>query len=194
MSGKKKKLDIKTILTIAVVAIVLIGLFTGKISLADLGLGSGASTSQEGGLTVNTETQAPATTKAAQTTAKAAESTTKAADATTKAAQSTTKAAETAKAETKTAYKEYHFRSSKLLNEHFEKHGKPEMGFKTAAAYEKAASDVINNPNALHKTEKEDGDFCYYVEKTNEFVVLSKDGYIRTYFKPSAGISYYNRQ
>ena len=68
------------------------------------------------------------------------------------------------------------------------------MGFPDAKAYEKAAGDVINNPAALHKTEKEDGDFVYYVQATNEFVILSKDGYIRTYFLPSAGISYYNRQ
>lgn len=34
----------------------------------------------------------------------------------------------------------------------------------------------------------------YYVESTNEFVIVSTDGYIRTYFKPDAGISYYNRQ
>ncbi len=68
------------------------------------------------------------------------------------------------------------------------------MGFDSKEAYEKAASDVINNPAALHKTEAEDGDYVYYVEETNEFVVLSKDGYIRTYFLPSAGKAYYDRQ
>ena len=89
--------------------------------------------------------------------------------------------------------KEYRFRSKKLLNQHYEKHGY-DMGFKNAAAYEAAASKVINNPDALTKTEKEDGDYVYYVEATNEFVVLSKDGYIRTYFEPDRGIDYYNRQ
>ena len=88
---------------------------------------------------------------------------------------------------------EYRFRSSKLLNNHYEKHGK-EMGFNSPEEYEQAAAAVVNNPNALHKTEKEDGDDAYYVEKTNEFVVVSTDGYIRTYFNPSDGINYYKRQ
>lgn len=88
---------------------------------------------------------------------------------------------------------DYYFRSSKLLNSHYEKHG-IEMGFASAKEYEKAASDVVNNPAALHKTEAEDGDDVYYVEETNEFVVVSTDGYIRTYFNPGGGIDYYNRQ
>ncbi len=90
-------------------------------------------------------------------------------------------------------YVDYYFRSSKLLNSHYEKHG-IEMGFASAKEYEKAASDVVNNPAALHKTEAEDGDDVYYVEETNEFVVVSTDGYIRTYFNPGGGIDYYNRQ
>jgi pyocin large subunit-like protein len=68
------------------------------------------------------------------------------------------------------------------------------MGFASAAEYEAAASAVINNPAALSKTEKEDGDYVYYVEATNEFVILSLDGYIRTYFYPSAGKAYYDRK
>jgi len=87
----------------------------------------------------------------------------------------------------------YTFRNDKLLSSHYEKHG-IDMGFSSAKEYEKAASDVINNPSALHKTEAEDGDYVYYVEATNEFVVLSTDGYIRTYFNPDAGIKYYNKQ
>ena len=88
---------------------------------------------------------------------------------------------------------EYSFRNNKRLEEHYEKHGK-EMGFKDAESYEEAASAVVNNPNSLHKTEKEDGDDVYYLESTNEFVVVSTDGYIRTYFNPNRGIDYYNSQ
>ena len=88
---------------------------------------------------------------------------------------------------------EYTFRNNKKLEDHYEKHGK-EMGFKDAGAYEEAASNVVNNPNVLHKIEKEDGDDVYYIESTNEFVIVSTDGYIRTYFNPSGGIDYYNRQ
>ena len=85
------------------------------------------------------------------------------------------------------------FRKKKYLDEHYEKHG-VEMGFKNAEEYLAAANRVVSNPKALHKKEKEDNDDVYYVEETNEFVVVSGDGYIRTYFNPSAGIDYYNRQ
>ena len=85
------------------------------------------------------------------------------------------------------------FRKQKYLDEHYEKHG-IEMGFASAEDYLAAANAVVSNPNALHKKEKEDNDDIYYVEATNEFVVVSSDGYIRTYFNPSAGINYYNRQ
>lgn len=85
------------------------------------------------------------------------------------------------------------FRKKKYLDEHYEKHG-IEMGFADADAYLAAANAVVVNPNALHKKEKEDNDDIYYVEETNEFVVVSEDGYIRTYFNPSGGIDYYNRQ
>jgi len=87
----------------------------------------------------------------------------------------------------------YTFRTQTQLEEHFEKHG-DEFDYATAEEYEAGANAVINNPSALSKTEAEDGDYVYYVEETNEFVILSTDGYIRTYFKPSAGIDYYNRQ
>lgn len=89
--------------------------------------------------------------------------------------------------------KELTFRNSKLLDEHYKKHG-IEMGFASAQAYEKAACDVVNNPDALHKIEKEDGDDVYYVVATNEFVVVSTDGFIRTYFLPNGGKSYFDRQ
>ena len=89
--------------------------------------------------------------------------------------------------------REYKFRNKNLLNQHYEKHGK-DMGFKNAEEYEKAASAVVNNPDALHKIEAEDGDDIYYIEATNEFVVVSTDGYIRTYFLPDRGIDYFNKQ
>ncbi|MCI5905735.1 MAG: zinc-ribbon domain containing protein [Oscillospiraceae bacterium] len=86
-----------------------------------------------------------------------------------------------------------HFRSNKLLEEHYEKHG-IDMGFSSAADYEAAAAAVVNSPNALHKIEKEDNDDVYYIESTNEFVIVSTDGYIRTYFSPDSGKDYFDRQ
>ena len=89
--------------------------------------------------------------------------------------------------------KVYRFRNENLRSQHYDKHGR-EMGFPSEAAYEEAASDVVLNPAALHKIEKEDGDDCYYLEATNDFVVVSRDGYIRTYFRPDSGKSYFDKQ
>lgn len=87
----------------------------------------------------------------------------------------------------------YTFKSDKLLNEHFLKHGS-QFDYATKEEYAAGANAVIKNPKALHKNEKEDGDDVFYVEDTDEFVILSTDGYIRTYFKPEKGTDYFNRQ
>ena len=85
------------------------------------------------------------------------------------------------------------FASKKLLEDHYKKHG-IEMGFASAAEYLAAANRVVANPASLHKLEAEDGDDVYYLEATNEFVVVSTKGYIRTYFLPSGGKAYFDRQ
>lgn len=85
------------------------------------------------------------------------------------------------------------FRREEQLEEHYEKHG-IEMGYASKDDYLAGANAVIANPDALHKLEAEDGDDVYYLEETNEFVIVSTDGYIRTYFWPQDGIAYYNRQ
>lgn len=64
----------------------------------------------------------------------------------------------------------------------------------SAKEYEKAAAAVVSDNRALHKLEKEDGDDVYYLKDTNEFVIVSTDGYIRTYFYPIDGIEYFERQ
>lgn len=87
----------------------------------------------------------------------------------------------------------YHFRNDQYLSEHFEKHG-GDFSFATKEEYEEGANQVISSKEALHKLEAEDGDDVYYLESTNEFVIVSTDGYIRTYFKPENGIKYYDRQ
>ena len=85
----------------------------------------------------------------------------------------------------------YVFRNDRLLTQHYEKHG-IEMGFASKEAYQAAASAVITNPAALYKIEAEDGDGVYYIESTGEFVILSTDGYIRTYYIASK--AYFDRQ
>lgn len=90
-------------------------------------------------------------------------------------------------------YTSYSFRNEDLLNEHFRKHWS-EFSYTTPEEYVLGANEVINNGNSLHKTEKEDGDDVYYLQSTNEIVIVSTDGYIRTYFKPDDKIKYYNEQ
>ena len=89
-------------------------------------------------------------------------------------------------------YESCAFRNDKLLEEHYEKHG-VDMGYSSQQDYLDGACDVVNNNNSLHKYES-DGDDIYYLEDTNEYVVVSTDGYIRTYFYPDDGIAYYNRK
>ena len=85
------------------------------------------------------------------------------------------------------------FRNDNLWEEHFLKHG-GEFGYTTKEDYLEGANEVVISASSKHKQEAEDGDDIYYDAENNEIVFVSKDGYIRTYFKPSDGIEYYNRQ
>ena len=87
----------------------------------------------------------------------------------------------------------FEFRNEQFLEEHFLKHG-DEFGYKSKEEYLNGANKIINSSASMHKEEAEDGDDIYYDESKNEIVFVSKDGYIRTYFKPNDGINYFNRQ
>lgn len=87
----------------------------------------------------------------------------------------------------------YTFRNDTYLTEHFEKHGK-DFDYSNKEEYLAGANRVIASDDAMHKLEAEDGDDVYYLEASNEFVIVSTDGFIRTYFKPEDGVAYYNRQ
>lgn len=88
---------------------------------------------------------------------------------------------------------QYTFRSEKLFRSHYEKHG-AEFGDITQEEYLALANELLASPDALRKTEKEDGDTVIYDEADNLFLILSTDGYIRTFFRPDDGIHYYERQ
>ncbi|MBQ8189399.1 MAG: hypothetical protein IJZ44_06440 [Lachnospiraceae bacterium] len=88
---------------------------------------------------------------------------------------------------------EYSFRNEEYLEQHYDKHG-VDMGYDSAEEYLAAANQVVADKDTLHAIEEEDGDDVYYLENTNEFVVISTDGYIRTYFCPDDGIDYFYRQ
>lgn len=146
---------------------------TSALTTADISADTSASqaSQQETEIITSSETSAEYTTTTAETTATAP--------------QTTAAAAASAPSP--------HFRNEERLNEHYEKHG-IEMGFATPAEYEAAAAAVVNSPDALHKLEKEDGDDVYYIESTNEFVIVSTDGYIRTYYRPTNGKEYFDNQ
>lgn len=88
---------------------------------------------------------------------------------------------------------QFQFRSDDYLTEHFEKHGS-ELGYTTKEDYLTGANKVIASSDSLHKQEAEDGDDIYFLKSTGELVIVSTDGYIRTYFKPEDGIEYFSRQ
>lgn len=90
--------------------------------------------------------------------------------------------------------KQYTFRSQRRYDEHYEKHGK-EFGDITKEEYLEMANELINSDSdrVLHKY-SDDGDYMYFDQDTNYFLVLSADGYIRTFFIPTAGIKYWERQ
>ncbi len=107
-------------------------------------------------------------------------------------AQTTTQTTTSATTTTTEEYEiKYTFRNQKLLDQHYEKHG-IEMGFDSAEDYMIAANKVIEASGVLHKLEAEDGDDVYFLPETEEFVVVSTDGYIRTYY--NADLDYFNRQ
>ena len=173
-------------ITIASALFVLIGGITGVQYLQD----SPEESSSSDALTASGSETTAAATETYQTTA--ATETTTVSMQTTAPAQTESAPAMTLVSDAKGA-SYYTFRTDALLESHYEKHG-IEMGFDSAAAYEAAANAVIANPEVLHKYESEDGDDVYYLADTNEFVVVSVDGYLRTYFEPSAGMAYSERQ
>lgn len=86
------------------------------------------------------------------------------------------------------------FRNSELLDSHYTKHGQ-EFGNITKDQYLNQANNLFgtSGKNILTKT-RANGDVVFYNTTTNEFGVKSSDGFIRTYFKPTDGIDYFNQQ
>ena len=83
------------------------------------------------------------------------------------------------------------FRNVDLLISHYQKHG-AEVGASSPDKYQRKAAAVVSSENVLHKTESEDGDYVYFNPSTGEFVIVSTDGYIRTYY--IADMDYFERQ
>ncbi|HBV98040.1 MAG: hypothetical protein JL50_00965 [Peptococcaceae bacterium BICA1-7] len=87
------------------------------------------------------------------------------------------------------------FRTTELFESHFAKHA-GEFGNITKEQYLKGAQNLINSKpggDILSKV-RPNGDTIFYNKATNEFAVKANDGAIRTYFKPTDGLEYFNRQ
>lgn len=89
-----------------------------------------------------------------------------------------------------------YFRSEKQFEEHYEKHvlKQQEFGDITKEEYLTLAQDLMDRTPTYVLTKKDGKDTLYYDPKLNSFGVVSGDGFIRTFFKPSDGQEYYDRQ
>jgi len=86
------------------------------------------------------------------------------------------------------------FASDDLLQKHVVQQG--EFGSMTKDEYLTAAQKHVTAPeggDVLVKTRSK-GDVLVYNQTTNEFGVVTNQGVIRTYFKPTDGLDYFNRQ
>ena len=77
----------------------------------------------------------------------------------------------------------FNFYDSENLINHFYKH-KDDVACRDVELYLKKANNVILDKKSIHKTIA-NGDMVYYNKKTEDYVVLAKAGYIRSYYKAS---------
>lgn len=79
----------------------------------------------------------------------------------------------------------YRFKTSLKRTEHFNHHG-ADFGAASITVYETQADAFLRRPLSATCFERRraDGDIVRFDSATDEFAVLSNDGFIRTYFKP----------
>ena len=191
-------------LSLGVLIVAIIGVFVFSVVHGKGDKSSSTADSSQAALTVVTDdssaaaSDAPseaASSSAAETSSAAAVSAPDESSAVQSKAQTELSQPDESSEAAKKEYKQYKFRSKKLYDSHYQKHGS-EFGSITQEEYLKLANDLLNSDSdtVLHKTEKEDGDEVYFDTDTSYFLVLSTDGYIRTFFIPDKGIDYYNKQ
>ena len=85
--------------------------------------------------------------------------------------------------------------NKKTIDTHFNDHGK-NMGFTSKIEYEQHAirfANTVDKKNYVSFIDKNDSTYKYN-KKTNELVIVHKDGTVITYFKPKEGYNYYKKQ
>jgi hypothetical protein len=79
--------------------------------------------------------------------------------------------------------------------DHFKKHGAEFPECPNAMQYAKRAWEFVTNPPAGTLTKlRPNGDVLFYNPATNTFAVRTADGSLRTMFRPTNGINYWNLQ
>lgn len=85
--------------------------------------------------------------------------------------------------------------NKKTLQDHFNRHGS-QVGCYTKEAYAAHAvkfANHVDKVNCVSFVDKNGSTYKYNIT-TNTFAIISKDGYVITYFKPSAGYDYYKAE
>lgn len=85
--------------------------------------------------------------------------------------------------------------NKKTLYDHFRRHGE-QVGASTKESYAAHAVRFANRVDRENVRSFVDGKGSTYKfnVKSNEFAIVSKDGYVITYFKPTKGYDYYLAQ
>ena len=86
--------------------------------------------------------------------------------------------------------------NKKSLDKHFNDHVK-NMGFDSKESYKQHAikfANTIDKKNCVSFIDSKTKATYKYSKVTNELVVVTKNGYVVTYFKPKDGYDYYKSQ
>ena len=84
------------------------------------------------------------------------------------------------------------FETPESMQKHYVKHGE-EYGDISTESYVSLANELVNAPASydVEKIVRSDGSTAIYRFSTNDFLVVTKDGSIRTFFKPKNGKEYW---
>jgi hypothetical protein len=87
------------------------------------------------------------------------------------------------------------FRTPRLLEEHYRKHGR-EVGARSEAEYLHMAQALRDSPagGSVLEEERSDGVLCRFDRSTGLFLAYEPDGVIKTCFKPNDGEAYFHHQ
>ena len=92
------------------------------------------------------------------------------------------------------------FRTEEHWEDHYQKHVidqeefVEDFGDISKEQYLMLAQWLMDFADDEVQIKEDDGDLLYYDAENNFFGVMSDDGYIRTFFRPSAGQEYFDRQ